>query len=58
MLFSSQELRDHWRRLDDFEGDGYERVLSTVRLQNAGTTSAYMYVLRGLSVASETGPSA
>lgn len=58
MLFSSEGLRDHWRRLDDFEGDGYERVLSTVTLQDGGTALAYIYVLRGLSVALETGPSA
>jgi gamma-glutamylcyclotransferase (GGCT)/AIG2-like uncharacterized protein YtfP len=34
---------DHWARLDDFEGDGYERVVTTVRTP-AGEIDASIYV--------------
>ena len=45
-LFSSQRLTEHWARLDKFEGEGYERVLTTVKLENETTTDAYIYQLR------------
>ena len=54
MLFSSAMLSEHWNRLDHFEGDGYERVLASARLQGGGTAMAYIYVLRGMSAASGT----
>ncbi len=58
MLFSSVMLSGHWKRLDHFEGDGYERVLTLARLQSGGTAMAYIYVLRGMSAASGTSTSA
>jgi hypothetical protein len=58
MLFSSAMLSEHWKRLDHFEGDDYERVLTSARLQGGGTVMAYIYVLRGMSAASDTNPSA
>jgi hypothetical protein len=54
MLFSSAMLSEHWTRLDHFEGDGYERVLTSARLQGGGTALAYIYVLRGMSAVSDT----
>ncbi len=36
-LFSSKKLSDHWARLDEFEGEGYERVLTEVKLENNKT---------------------
>lgn len=47
-VLTSPLLPDHWERLDRFEGDGYDRVLASVRLEGGGTTRAYLYVLRGL----------
>ena len=47
LLFSSDELHEHWERLDDFEGDGYERVLTSVGLQSGETATAYVYAVRG-----------
>ena len=47
-LFSSPNLSEHWQRLDDFEGDGYERALTTVTLRGGERAEAYIYVLRGL----------
>lgn len=44
-LFTSEDLPDHWDRLDAFEGDEYERVpidvdLGTYRVQ------AHIYALK------------
>ena len=46
-LFSSTELVDHWPRLDEFEGDGYHRVLTTATSDDGRTAEAYIYALRG-----------
>ena len=45
-LFTSDYLEEHWGRLDDFEGDGYERVLTEVHLGNGGRAQAFIYVHR------------
>jgi gamma-glutamylcyclotransferase (GGCT)/AIG2-like uncharacterized protein YtfP len=47
-LLTSEALPAHWDRLDDFEGEGYDRVVATVMLDDGATTRAYLYVLRGL----------
>ena len=57
-VFSSEKLSEHWQRLDDFEGDGYERVLTTASLQDGETVDAYIYVLRELPPSSDGDPSA
>lgn len=49
LLFSADALSEHWQRLDEFEGDGYDRVLTEVSLAAGGTATAYVYVLRGPS---------
>lgn len=46
-LFSSESLVDHWARLDQFEGEGYERVLATVKLRDGTVVGAYIYRLSG-----------
>ena len=43
-LFESPELPEHWARLDEFEGPGYRRVLTTVSTEE-GEQSAWIYVL-------------
>ena len=48
-LFSSEKLAEHWRRLDEFEGDGYERVLTRVKLKNGTAIDAYIYALKVMS---------
>jgi len=45
-VFSSEQLADHWPRLDAFEGDEYERVLVTVQLANEQDVEAYVYALK------------
>ena len=44
-VFSSESLEDHWSMLDEFEGEGYERVLVTVRVGGAQDIEAYVYAL-------------
>ena len=48
-LFSSENLAEHWARLDEFEGEGYERVLTTVKLKDGTVVDAYIYRLSGNS---------
>ena len=45
-LFSSERLGEHWSRLDDFEGDGYQRVLTKAKRKNGTTVDCYVYRLR------------
>jgi len=45
-VLSSEELDGHWKRLDDFEGKGYERDLTPVRLRSGETVEASVYPLR------------
>ncbi|MGA8593398.1 MAG: gamma-glutamylcyclotransferase [Bryobacteraceae bacterium] len=43
-LFESADLPEHWARLDEFEGSGYQRVVTTVNTEE-GERSAWIYVL-------------
>ena len=47
LLFSAPNLADHLARLDEFEGEGYQRVMTTVYLDNGDTAQAYIYELSG-----------
>jgi gamma-glutamylcyclotransferase (GGCT)/AIG2-like uncharacterized protein YtfP len=46
LLFTSEVLEEHWARLDDFEGDGYERVVTEVVLTSGRRAEAYIFVRR------------
>lgn len=46
-LFSSESLAEHWARLDEFEGQLYERVLTAVKVTDGTVVNAYIYRLRG-----------
>jgi gamma-glutamylcyclotransferase (GGCT)/AIG2-like uncharacterized protein YtfP len=43
-LLESFDLPANWARLDEFEGPGYRRVVTTVRLAT-GERDAYIYEL-------------
>lgn len=58
VLFSSESLDEQWDRLDEFEGDGYERVLTTTKLPDGSSAEAYIYVLRGSVEVPGSGPGA
>jgi len=45
-LFTSEVLDEHWARLDEFEGDGYERARVQVQLAHGAKANAYVYVHR------------
>ena len=47
-LFSSKKLSDYWAELDEFEGEGYERVLTEVKLKDGSPVNAYIYKLRAV----------
>jgi len=55
-LFSSEGLDEQWHRLDEFEGDGYQRVLTTAKLARGRSAEAFIYVLRGPIEVPESGP--
>ncbi len=45
-IFVSEKLADHWRELDEFEGEQYGRATTTVHLADQRTVKAFIYVLR------------
>jgi gamma-glutamylcyclotransferase (GGCT)/AIG2-like uncharacterized protein YtfP len=53
-LFESPDLPEHWARLDEFEGSGYRRVLTTVNTEE-GERSAWIYVLADEHLPGDTG---
>ena len=46
-LFSSEHLAECWAELDAFEGEGYARVSTPVRLDDGTVVEAYIYSLSG-----------
>jgi gamma-glutamylcyclotransferase (GGCT)/AIG2-like uncharacterized protein YtfP len=45
-IFTSNNLCDNWGILDDFEGKGYERVVTNVKKEDGSTIEAYVYSLK------------
>ena len=45
-VFNSKYLSKHWKMLDDFEGNAYQRVITQVTLLDGTVTEAYLYTLR------------
>lgn len=45
-VFTSDSLAEHWARLDAFEGEGYERVVTMAKLGDGTAVGAFIYVLR------------
>lgn len=45
LVFSSPELEKHWETLDGFEGEGYQRVVTSVLLENGEFVEAFIYEL-------------
>lgn len=46
LVLSSEELADHWDRLDEFEGAEYQRVTVRARFEDGSTVPAQIYALR------------
>ena len=53
-IFSSEELPALWLRLDAFEGDGYERVITEATLGDGTVVKAHIYALKGYRTAPDT----
>lgn len=50
LLFRSDRLDQSWTMLDDFEGEHYERVSTTVTLERCATAvEAFIYVIKNQS---------
>ncbi len=45
-ILSSDALESEWKRLDEFEGDQYERVATQAQLEDGQVVKAYVYQLR------------
>ncbi|MFW2176835.1 MULTISPECIES: gamma-glutamylcyclotransferase family protein [unclassified Moraxella] len=43
LVFSSDALSEHWQRIDDFEGDGYQRILVDVTLATGEILTTFVY---------------
>ena len=48
-VFTSDFLTEHWKRLDEFQGEGYEPVVAEAHLCDGSPVSAHLYVARGLA---------
>ena len=45
-LFFSEALENHWQALDEFEGEGYERVLILAETADGNQLEAQIYGLK------------
>lgn len=45
-LFHSDNLADHWNTLDEFEGEGYERVPVEVTTASGDIVDSFIYMLK------------
>ncbi len=45
-IFQSADLPEHWQRLDEFEGTGYQRVTTQVTMAGGNEQDASIYVVR------------
>ncbi len=45
-LFSSDNFSVHWARLDDFEGEDYERIKAVAKLDDGSSANTFVYVLK------------
>ena len=46
MMLTSTQLAENWAMLDEFEGDQYERVIVSVKLDAGHTENAYIYQIK------------
>ena len=44
-VFSSDDLANHWARLDEFEGEAYQRIEVTATLDSGEQIIAFVYAL-------------
>ena len=44
-VLTSDRLSEHWAMLDEFEGNGYQRITASVKLNSGESIEAYVYAL-------------
>ncbi|CDM56842.1 MULTISPECIES: gamma-glutamylcyclotransferase family protein [Rhizobium] len=44
-VFESPDLPEHWKRLDEFEGESYQRVVAMVTVGGGVQVEAFVYAL-------------
>ena len=44
-IFTSSHLSTQWKMLDDFEGEGYKRVITQATLKNGNRIDVFVYTL-------------
>jgi gamma-glutamylcyclotransferase (GGCT)/AIG2-like uncharacterized protein YtfP len=44
-VFSSDDLVNHWARLDEFEGEAYQRIEVIATLDNGAKLQTFVYAL-------------
>lgn len=44
-VFTSENFTKHWQKLDDFEGEAYQRLLTQVKLDDGRVVDAFVYAL-------------
>ena len=49
LVFSSEQLPNLWPMLDEFEGEGYQRVLTTAEFTNGTKAQVYVYQIKKLN---------
>ena len=52
-VLTAEYLATHWGRLDEFEGDGYARVITSAELGDGTVVEAHIYALNRNVPASE-----
>lgn len=45
-VFCSENLNNNWSKLDEFEGEAYERVIAHVQIKNGAIVESYIYALK------------
>ena len=43
MIFQSKDLENYIKKIDEFEGNKYKRVISRVFLENGSIIDSYLY---------------
>lgn len=46
LIYASEQLEQHWQRLDAFEGDAYQRKLVEVTFDDGKQVEAFVYALK------------
>ena len=46
MIFQSKKLKKYIKKIDDFEGNNYKRVISKIKLEDGTKIDSYLYEIK------------